>query len=249
MRNAVVIPLNDEESLVITSDNSGGIGTKEQDLVKIPYEVTGYYLFRVAVMECIAAGARPSSAVIQNFSGEEAWDELIKGVCKGLAELDMENLPVTGSTETNFLLSQSAVGINVIGLKYNKDARDFSASDKISVGLVGLPLLGGEVVSQADDVAPLSVFGRLCTAVVDAAVWPVGSKGVLHELKRMIAELKLPVNGAALHKDLLSGCDVDGLKSGGPGTCFLIAYLPEREQTIKEIAGRHFRKLFVFDTE
>lgn len=58
MRNAVVIPLNDEESLVITSDNSGGIGTKEQDLVKVPYEVTGYYLFRVAVMECIAAGGK-----------------------------------------------------------------------------------------------------------------------------------------------------------------------------------------------
>ncbi len=240
MRDAVVLPLKDGLSIVITSDNSGGIGMKEKDAVKVPYEVTGYFLFRVAVMECIAAGAEPVSAVIQNFCGDEAWDGIMKGVRKGLSEIHMEQLPVTGSTESNFPLSQSAIGINVIGLRHG-ETEDLSSRDKVSVGLVGLPLLGDEVVLQPENVAPLSLFRRL-SAIRGAVLWPVGSKGVLHELKRMIRELNLPVHDGSFPGKSVLPDGVDGHKSGGPGTCFLIAYLPEREESILEMCGSHFRK-------
>ena len=59
MMDALTAPFDDESSLVIACDNSGGIGMKEGDVVKVPYEVTAYYSFRVAVMECIAAGGTP----------------------------------------------------------------------------------------------------------------------------------------------------------------------------------------------
>lgn len=152
----------------------------------------------------------------------------------------MEQLPVTGSTESNFPLSQSAVGINVIGLRQG-ETPDFSAYGKVSVGLVGLPLLGHEVLSRSEDIAPLSLFHRL-SAIHDVVLWPVGSKGVLHELKRMIHELNLPVHAGSLPGKSFLPAEVDGYKSGGPGTCFLIAYLPEREQYILDMAGAHFRK-------
>lgn len=59
MRDAIIIRLNQDESPVITSDNSGAIGMKEQDVVNVPYDIVGYYSFRVAVMRCMATGARP----------------------------------------------------------------------------------------------------------------------------------------------------------------------------------------------
>ncbi|PAV27983.1 ATP-binding protein [Virgibacillus profundi] len=234
MRDAVVIPFNGEEMLVITTDNSGSIGMKELDNVTVPYETVSYYSLRVAIMECMAAGASPVSVVIQNFCGNEAWDELTSGVQRGLSELRMENIPITGSSETNFSLSQSAIGINIIGKKpalnsvKQKDLQDKKAA------LIGLPLVGDEVVVQADDIAPLSIFKEICD-LQDVMVWPVGSKGVLSELKRMYPGF--------YRSKITPASEIDLLKSGGPSTSFLITYPIESERRIKEIAGNYFNKL------
>ncbi|MFL6559685.1 MAG: ATP-binding protein, partial [Bacillus sp. (in: firmicutes)] len=64
MRDIVRIPFNGEDSLIIACDNSGAIGMKEHDLVRVPYETVAYYAFRVAVMECIAAGGVPISVLL-----------------------------------------------------------------------------------------------------------------------------------------------------------------------------------------
>ena len=57
------------ETLVLASDNSGGIGLKDMDMVKTPYDIVAYYGFRVAVMECMAAGGAPISVVCIIFAG------------------------------------------------------------------------------------------------------------------------------------------------------------------------------------
>ena len=96
-RDVALVPLNENESLVIAADNSGGIGLKEHDEVKTPYEVVSYYGFRVAVMECMAAGGKPVSIVIQNFCDNHAWDLLLAGVERGLEEIVLKGLfGVTG---------------------------------------------------------------------------------------------------------------------------------------------------------
>lgn len=230
MRNALIIPLGEEE-LVITSDNSGGIGQKEQDLVKVSYDVVGYHSFRVAVMECLAAGAKPITVVLQNFCGNEAWNSLIEGVQKGLKELDID-IPITGSTETNFSLSQSAVGINIVGKKPVQESRPLGDWKNMQIALIGLPLVGEEVLTQRDQVAPLALFNKICE-MGQVVVWPVGSKGVLHELERMV-----PGRGKRINP-----VEIDIYKSGGPSTSFLVAYPEEQEQTIKAISGNYFHKL------
>ena len=117
MRDAMIIPVGHDESLVITSDNSGSIGMKELDAVKVSYETVGYCSFRSAVMECMASGAVPIAVIIQNFCGDDDWNDIVSGVQKGLAEIEIEDIQITGSTESNFPLKQSAIGINVIGKK------------------------------------------------------------------------------------------------------------------------------------
>ncbi|MGG0717848.1 AIR synthase related protein [Robertmurraya massiliosenegalensis] len=224
MRDALIIPINDKDSLVITTDNSGGIGLKEQDHVKVSYDTVGYFSFRVAVMDCLAAGARPIAVTIQNFCGEQEWDELVSGVQKGINELESGDIRITGSTESNFPLLQSAVGLNVIGMRSSTNRMIESSG----VALIGLPLVGNEVMESTDQVAPLSLFYQLSMRE-DVSVWPVGSKGIAYELQRL---------------DLIKECrDLDFQKSGGPATSFLLLYPKEKESELAQLSGRYFHPL------
>lgn len=232
MRDAIIIPFSKDESLVITSDNSGAIGMKELDEVKVPYETVGYFSLRVAVMECMAAGATPITVVIQNFCGDDDWNQLMTGVQNGLVELEMEDIPVTGSTESNFSLKQSAVGINIIGKKStDQTVRMQNAFDR-EIALIGLPLVGDEVVLQSDQIVPLSIFRRFFN-LQNVDIWPVGSKGVLSELKRMIPNFD--------ENTITSNLDL--LKSGGPSTSFLAVYPKNKSKEIRKISGSFFHKL------
>lgn len=226
MRNVTILPFSSEESLVIACDNSGGIGSKEHDFVQASYETVGYYGFRVAVMECMAAGATPMSVVIHNFSGDESWNGLVDGVQKGLDELGLVDIPVTGSTESNFILIQSAVGIVVLGKRPMRHTVTLSETSKI--GLVGSPLVGEEVMTKNDQVAPLSIFRKI-SDLRNVIVWPVGSKGILHELLQM---------GHVNRSEIKT--DVDMVKSAGPATCFLVAYHVQDEEEIIKVAGDYF---------
>lgn len=227
MRNALIIPINKHDSLVITTDNSGAIGMKEQDSVKVAYDIVGYFSFRVAMMECLAVGSRPIAVVVQNFCGEKEWDFLVTGVKKGLAEIGLEGVKITGSTESNFPLVQSVVGLNVIGVKSKDDGRKGPFE---KVALIGKPLIGEEVMTQAKDVAPLSLFYKM-SLLENVMLWPIGSKGVEHELKRMGFE-----TGEI-------STEIDLLKSGGPATSFLVSYQSDREKEIKELAGQYYYSL------
>jgi hypothetical protein len=227
-RDVSIISLNEKEALVIAADNSGGIGLKEQDHVKTAYEVVSYYGFRVAVMECMAAGGKPISIVIHNFCDDHAWDLLLAGIEKGLEELGLKGaVSVTGSTESNFTMLQSALGIIVLGKRESTYVDEVSFENR-KVAVIGSPLVGDEVLEQKNDVIPLSLFQELCE-LEDVVIVPVGSKGILYELKNMLDE-------PSIVGDSLM-CDVDVSKTAGPATCVLIAFKPELEPVIQEKCG------------
>ncbi|MCQ6276947.1 ATP-binding protein [Bacillus sp. V3B] len=233
-RDVLVIPMNEWESLVISSDNSGAIGLKEKDVVKTLYEVVAYYGFRVAVMECMAAGGVPLSVVIHNFCEDDSWEAIVNGVGRGLAEMGMVTVPITGSTESNFMMLQSALGMVVIG----KRDRDFQeepiAAMEMKLAVIGSPLVGKEVLDKEREVLPLSLFQEICQ-LDDVVVLPVGSKGVLHELKVMLGDHKL------VEDDW--NCEVDLRKSTGPSTCILIAFPPNAEPIIKQLTSDFYHPL------
>jgi hypothetical protein len=236
MRDIITIPLNNEESLIIASDNSGGIGMKEHDLIQVSYETVAYYAFRVAAMECIASGGKPFSVVLHNFCGDDSWSELVNGVQKGLAELNLGNIPITGSTESNFHLKQSAVGLVVLGKKpFDKITEKIFLND-LKFAVIGKPLVGNEVIEHAHEVVPLSTFWKVSN-LQDIMVWPVGSKGILSEFNQMFPSKEFT-------KEML-GADLDVLKSSGPATCFIIAFEQNQEEAIKKIAAAFYHSITV----
>ncbi|WP_057914036.1 hypothetical protein [Peribacillus muralis] len=228
MSDSLVLPFSASESLIISSDNSGGIGMKEKDVVQVPYEIVGYYSFRVAVMECLSVGGIPLSIVMNNFCGAEAWEGLTSGIKQGLDELGI-TLPVTGSTETNMPLLQSALGLIVIGKRRNERVNKQILQCKI--GLIGRPLVGEEVMKQQASIAPLSLYKSLCE-MEEVQVLPVGSKGIAYEWKY------LDRSGGGVSEHISSKVDI--AKSSGPSTCFLIAYPEHLEDEIKLQSGSLF---------
>lgn len=231
MRNVLTIPFHGTDTLIIASDNSGAIGMKEDDLVQVPYETVAYYSFRVAVMECISAGGKPISIILNNFCGNEAWEKLINGIQKGLSELDLKDIAITGSTESNFSMLQSAIGIFVLGKKQLRKTEKIIYNEHSKIAIVGNPLVGNEVIQQEDQIASLALFQKI-SRLEGVWVWPVGSKGILFELNQMFT------NKEWLKDNVIT--DVDVLKSSGPATCFIALYQENQGAEIKELSGSYF---------
>lgn len=234
MRDIVTIPFNGVDSLIVACDNSGAIGMKEDDLIQVPYETVAYYAFRVAVMECIAAGGEPIAVLLHNFCGNEPWDELVSGIEKGISELKLFDVRISGSTESNFSLLQSAVGLVVLGKKSIARTTEITYSNQLKFAVIGRPLVGNEVIEHKEDVVPLSVFQEV-SKVNDMMIWPVGSKGILYEINQMFPTQEFS------QEMIISNVDI--LKSAGPSTCFLTVFRSDQEETIQKITGSMYHSL------
>ena len=235
MRDVLSLPFNSEEMIVVASDNSGAIGEKEQDAVQVPYETVSYYSFRVAVMECLSAGAQPFAAALQNFCGNDAWDQLIRGIKKGADELGLTELQITGSTESNFNLIQSAVGLSVLGKRQGAlPAETLIYTDDTRIAVIGSPLVGQELIEREAEAAPLELF-KIINSIKDTETLPVGSKGILNELNGLFSNREFEV------KDLESEVDLE--KSAGPSTCFIAVFSEDKSEEIRKLAGSYFHIL------
>ncbi|AIF42864.1 hypothetical protein [Virgibacillus sp. SK37] len=233
MSNAIILPLTATQEMVIASDNSGAIGEKEHDEVHVPNTVVAHYACRVAMMECMAVRGEPSAVVMQNFTDEIAWDAYQHGVRQVMEEIDYGNLPITGSTESNFPGLQSGLGLTIIG-KRPVEAAPVALSGDVKFAVIGVPLVGNEVVEQADKIAPLRLFKKLCDMAFVRGVAPVGSKGIAATWQKW-------TNRTAGHLS----CSEDILKSAGPATCFIIAFEAEDAELIESVAGIHYHELIV----
>ncbi|HEY9576209.1 MAG TPA: ATP-binding protein [Pseudobacillus sp.] len=212
--------------LVIAADNSGSIGEKPGDRVKVNYETVGYFSARVALMECLAAGGEPFAVVLQNFAGESAWGGLSAGVERAACQVECA-IELTGSTEKNFVMNESAVSITVIG----RHTRSVDKFDKkaICYGVIGKPLVGPEVLAEPESVASLSLFRQVFEVEGVYSVLPVGSKGIIHEMRKWISNEELQAEN--IH------CSLDVNKSAGPATCFLVAVDASGVPKLQEISS------------
>lgn len=190
--------------LLIATDISASIGELPLDKLAVPYEVVGYYLARVVLMELMSAGGNPIAYTLGNAT-TNGFDALHKGIKSLFAELGLV-LPSLSSSETNFELSQSSASITLIGEK----VKTYEVTNKLA--LAGKPLVGEEV--QSGEVLDLVTFKKLLEDPRVDSVVPVGSKGILFE-----AESNYSIKVASE--------EVDVVKSSGPSTCVIVNYNDE----------------------
>lgn len=219
MRNAVLLP----KGIVLTTDNSAGIGEKTEDIVTTPDEIVSYFAARVALLEQWAAGATPLSIVVHNFSGDQSWNKYISGIEKLFNEIGVKCPEITGSSETNMETLQSAIAVTMLGEKVEENFAE------IKWYVYGKPSVGEEVIKDSDKIANLKKIKEAINTGLVHSLWPVGSSGILGECER------LGLRG------YLVGWDVE--KSGGPATTVLLGVDIRKEAEAKLHFGNYFEAI------
>ncbi|PSL40598.1 alpha-ribazole kinase [Planomicrobium soli] len=202
---------------VVTSDNSGGIGEKPMDFVKAPDGLTAKFAARVALLEQWAAGSEPKAVLLHNFSGEEQWHRYIEGIKELLAETGTKNVQFSGSSETNIATMQSGIAVTMIGKRKYE-----IAAETLEWFVYGMPLVGEDVLLKKEQLADLKKLSEARASGLVKQLWPVGSKGIGYEAKRLLGEEIAPIAGINLEA------------SAGPSTCVLIGALKEMRDQLVE---------------
>jgi hypothetical protein len=202
MRNAIDIG----NGFIITTDNSGGIGEKIGDHVSVPDNVTSHFAARVALLEQWAANAEPVTVLIHNFSGSKSWEKYVQGVEDLFREAGLKSPTITGSSETNMDLTQSAVAVTMLGKK-----NPAPLHDNIQWFTYGTPLVGNEVSEHPNKIANLRKIREAMDVGIIEKIWPVGSRGILAEVKEMMQSDELSVESI-----------VDLNKAAGPSTVVIV---------------------------
>ncbi|MFS0690506.1 hypothetical protein AB1K89_14825 [Sporosarcina sp. 179-K 8C2 HS] len=228
MRNAIALG----DGFVVTTDNSGGIGEKPRDVVEVPDRVTAYFAARVALLEQWAAYADPVSVLIHNFSGEVSWSPYVAGVEEVFRESNLEMPKITGSTETNMELLQSAVAVTMIGKQ-----RLVEEIGDLEWYVFGTPLVGNEVLERRDEIASLRLIKEAIGNDIVKQLWPVGSKGILAEYRRFTGDSHIEIE-----------VDVDIHSSAGPSTAVLIGINVHNIEKARQLLGGQFYKINVINS-
>lgn len=207
----------DGNTITIACDSCAGVGALEHDIIKADGYLTGYLTAFVPLAETIAIGARPVVIVNTLSVSKDSYGMSIIDGIKGAAldaRLNGEDV-VTGSTEENFVVPVTSLGVTVIGI-LDEDALPKPIDKECSLYLVGLPSSGKEVIEHLDEILTLDVVAKLkeTSEVID--ILPVGSKGIEFEVFEMAKYLNASVKFKNNHK-------IELKKSAGPATCAVIA--------------------------
>ncbi|WP_186667952.1 hypothetical protein [Sporosarcina sp. BP05] len=225
MRNAIDIG----NGFIVTTDNSGGIGEKLQDIVNVPDRITAYFAARVALLEQWASHAEPVSILIHNFSGNASWGNYVAGVTDLFHEAGLEVPPINGSSETNMELVQSAMAVTIIGKKSAARTQENSAWFTY-----GTPLVGDEVRNRADEIASARLIHEAMKSGIVQQIWPVGSSGILQEVRLLTGMKEARVETI-----------LDPMKSAGPSTVVLLAIPKMQIEEAKALFAVHLNKLTI----
>ncbi|KXH83951.1 hypothetical protein [Sporosarcina sp. HYO08] len=229
MRNAIDLG----SGFIATTDNSGGIGEKTDDIVHVTDEITAQFATRVALLEQWAAGAEPISILIHNFSGKGSWPKYVGGVTKVFEEAGLGVPSISGSTETNMSLLQSALAVTIIG---RQSALQAPENSELHWFTYGVPLVGEEVLTRSRDIASLRKIKAALDVGIIQKMWPIGSGGIKWEAQKMLGESQLTIESP-----------LNVTTSGGPATVVLLGMASPDIKTAKELFNTNFHEIKMYD--
>ncbi len=204
-------------TISVACDSSAGIGALEKDIIKSDGYTVGYFSAFVPLAETISIGAEPI-LIINTLSvpNDNYGQSIIKGVMAAAENARLENDNcVTGSTEENFGIPFTSLGITVVGDFTNKKLPD-NIQNSLDIYLIGLPKVGSEVLKDRHLILNLKNLLMLKSNSQIVDILPVGSKGIMHELNEMAYTLNADVL-------LDTSLNIDIFKSAGPATCAIAA--------------------------
>lgn len=232
----LIIIYEGDVAYVISCDSLGAIGNKEGDVLKVSEEVVGRATIKVALAEALCVGARP--LVISDTLAVEmkpTGNRIIRAIKKELEENELTGIVLTGSSEENFPTSMTGIGITIISRASLRDLKIKRTKKGMHVSLLGLPLVGEEVLKNPGKGLQLRDYVKISESEEIVEAIPVGSKGIGYEL-RVLEEL----SGLRLERNI--PCHLDIEKSGGPSTSCILVH-EEKHPSIAKIINKPFNYL------
>jgi len=232
IRDLTLIDFDENKYLGIACDSCGGIGLKEYDVVKVSPQLTAYHTGKVVLAELMSMGFTPmiladGLAVEMNDTGRQ----LIEGFNEVLSKLKSIKVHLTGSTEENIKTVQTSMGVTCIGI-CNKDKLKYKKTEKKDVCmLVGLPLVGNDVVNNPDKILDIDDFEKLFLCDYIKEMLPVGSRGVAAELGDLCEYNNLNIK----YEENIA---VDLKHSGGPSCSCLLTIDESHVDIIKNLVNK-----------
>lgn len=228
-RDLTLIDINKDQILVIACDSAGGIGNKKNDVVKTSPEIVGELTTQVALMEVLAYGAKPIGVIdTLSVEMEDTGRRILKGIKKVLEPLKLDlDYIITGSTEENFPVSVTGIGVTIIGIIDKKDWKMPKTKAGLIAALVGIPKVGNEVLENNDVIMNVEHLLSLKEKEYIEEILPVGSKGILYELGEMAR-----TNNIDLQLEENQYLNLN--KSAGPSTCVIISLAEDKYKELKE---------------
>ncbi|SDJ80790.1 AIR synthase related protein [Natronincola ferrireducens] len=228
-RDLTLINHDPQKFMVIACDSCGSVGSKEEDIVKVPPEVVGYYTTRVAVMEVLSVGAQILTVInTLSVEMEPTGRQIITGIQRLLKEGGIEAVCLNGSTEENFKTLQTAMGVTVIGEVEKPKAKINTSKKGDLVVVIGVPKVGEEITIPFDnEICSVKDLQTLLTMKEAREIYTVGSKGIMYEANFLAHENHCRFQAAEDVK-------IDLKKSAGPATVILFTIEPENLPYIEE---------------
>ena len=222
-RDVLIFEFSNGEAMVVGCDSAGGIGPKSLDKVRVDGYTLVKFTARVALMEVLSTGAKPICVVdTLSVEPEPTGIEILEGIKEEAKKVGLDpELAVMGSSEKNFTVEQTGIGVTVIGMTGKVSLRIGVSEPEDIVVAVGIPCVGAEVIyaEKMGKTADASDVLKLRDMEFVHEIIPVGSEGIVHEI-RMLAE------GSNLKLKFTKKPMIDVKKSAGPATVVL-ASLPE----------------------
>jgi hypothetical protein len=231
-RDVLLFEFENGEVMVVGCDSAGGIGPKPLDKVKVDGYTLGKFTARVVLMEVLSTAAKPI-CLVDALSVElnPTGTEILKGLRDEAEKAGLDpKLAITGSTEKNFAVEQTGIGVTVVGMTKKEFLKIGVSHPNDVVVAVGTPCVGNEVVPAEKEgkTADTQDVVKLLSIDFVHEVIPVGSEGIAHEIETLAKCSKLKFKIADQSK-------VNTKKSAGPATVLLVTLPKSKLGELKRV--------------
>ncbi|WMJ78252.1 MULTISPECIES: selenophosphate synthase [unclassified Sedimentibacter] len=240
IRDLTVIDFDENRFLGIACDSCGGIGLKEHDVVKVEPKVSAYHTGKVVLAELMSMGFVPlimadGLAVEMNDTGKQ----LIEGFNEVISKVKSTKIHLTGSTEENIPTVQTSMGITCIGMCEKSKLKYKKTSKNDICMLIGLPLVGNDVVNNPDKILDIDDFEKLYLCKHIKEMLPIGSRGTGAELADLCEYNNLKIK----YSDNIC---INLKQSGGPSCSCIVTADKQHADEIKNLINKPFNLIGTF---
>lgn len=227
-RDLTLVDFHDEYLLAVSCDSTGGIGDKPHDVVRTSPFMVGYHTAKVALMELLCVHGEPFLlSDTLSVEMDPTGAEIMRGIDALLKEYDPQHsIAVTGSTEENFRVSATGLGVTVMG-RIDKRHWPLKKTETQDLAvMVGDAKCGEEVLkTEKEKSLMLHHVKTLRELSYVREVVPGGSRGMAHEIALVERTSKIRFLPAEGEKPLL-------YHSCGPASALLVTL---REEHLKDL--------------